>query len=122
MYEPKHVKVLRVYNSLAVSTNVLMHPLNKHICRLVSRYLGQREKGLPLKVDGTPGSGNLYAGAVAGAEETQAGSGAAGREALLSRLVEQLKGRLQSLKEENQQLEEMLHQSDARASGATNTC
>lgn len=38
------------------------------------------------------------------------------REALLTRLVEQLKGRLQAYKEENQQLEEMLHQSDARAS------
>ncbi|KAL0037207.1 hypothetical protein WJX79_006059 [Trebouxia sp. C0005] len=44
--------------------------------------------------------------------------GAAGREALLSRLVEQLKGRLQALKEENQQLEDMLHQSDSRASGS----
>ena len=38
------------------------------------------------------------------------------REVLLTRLVEQLKGRLQTYKEENQQLEEMLHQSDARAS------
>lgn len=35
---------------------------------------------------------------------------------LLTRLVDQLKGRLQTYKEENQQLEEMLHQSDARAS------
>ena len=39
-----------------------------------------------------------------------------GREVLLTRLVDQLKGRLQTYKEENQQLEEMLHQSDARAS------
>jgi len=52
----------------------------------------------------------------AGSEE-----GAAGREALLSRLVEQLKGRLQALKEENQQLEDMLHQSDSRASGVSST-
>ncbi len=52
----------------------------------------------------------------AGTEE-----GAAGREALLSRLVEQLKGRLQALKEENQQLEDMLHQSDSRASGMSST-
>jgi len=52
----------------------------------------------------------------AGSEE-----GGAGREALLSRLVEQLKGRLQALKEENQQLEDMLHQSDSRASGMSST-
>lgn len=56
--------------------------------------------------------GQTGAGAAAAAA-----SGPAGREALLSRLVEQLKGRLQSLREENQQLEDMLHQSDARASG-----
>ena len=36
----------------------------------------------------------------------------------MSRLVEQLKGRLQALKEENQQLEDMLHHSDSRASGS----
>lgn len=57
----------------------------------------------------------------AGEEESQASANAAGREARLSRLVEQLKGRLQTLREENQQLEEMLHQSDARASSALNT-
>ncbi len=57
--------------------------------------------------------------ASAGVEEGAAGG--AGREALLSRLVEQLKGRLQALKEENQQLEDMLHQSDGRASGMPQT-
>ena len=56
----------------------------------------------------------------AGEEEPQTSTNAAGREARLSRLVEQLKGRLQSLREENQQLEEMLHQSDARASSTPN--
>ena len=53
--------------------------------------------------------------------DTGTEEGAAGREALLSRLVEQLKGRLQALKEENQQLEDMLHQSDSRASGVSST-
>lgn len=57
----------------------------------------------------------------AGEEESQASSNAVGREVRLSRVVEQLKGRLQTLREENQQLEEMLHQSDARASSALNT-
>ncbi|KAL3143881.1 hypothetical protein ABBQ32_003696 [Trebouxia sp. C0010 RCD-2024] len=51
-------------------------------------------------------------------EESQASSNAVGREVRLSRVVEQLKGRLQTLREENQQLEEMLHQSDARASSS----
>ena len=59
--------------------------------------------------------GCLIAGDGEGGSQSQGGG--AGREALLGRLVEQLKGRLQSLREENQQLEDMLHQSDARASG-----
>lgn len=52
-----------------------------------------------------------------GAEPTVESGAGPGREVLLTRLVDQLKGRLQTYKEENQQLEEMLHQSDARASG-----
>ena len=39
------------------------------------------------------------------------------REALLAKLTEQLRGRLTAVKEENAQLEELLHQADARASG-----
>lgn len=50
-----------------------------------------------------------------GSEGASAAAGA-GKEVLLARLVEQLKARLQAYKEENQQLEEMLHQSDTRAS------
>ena len=39
------------------------------------------------------------------------------REALLAKLTEQLRGRLAAVKEENAQLEDLLHQADARASG-----
>eukprot|EP00192_Tetraselmis_astigmatica_P010187 CAMPEP_0117682706 /NCGR_PEP_ID=MMETSP0804-20121206/19859_1 /TAXON_ID=1074897 /ORGANISM="Tetraselmis astigmatica, Strain CCMP880" /LENGTH=829 /DNA_ID=CAMNT_0005492949 /DNA_START=415 /DNA_END=2904 /DNA_ORIENTATION=+ len=44
-------------------------------------------------------------------------SGSLSREARLQRVCDKLRARLEELKEENQQLEELLHQADAKASG-----
>ena len=57
---------------------------------------------------------NSTVGHAAGGET---GGGGAGREARLARLVEQLRRRLDAAQAENQQLEDMLRQADARVTG-----
>ena len=52
-----------------------------------------------------------------GAEDVDGPMDSKVREARLARMVENLKRRLEQLKAENEQLEEMLRQADARVSG-----
>ena len=44
------------------------------------------------------------------------------REARLARVVEQMKRRLDQLREENEQLEDMLRQADRRSTGVFSSC